>query len=123
MKEHFGEYLRRIRKSKKMSIEKLAEASGLSYSGIQRIERNERGTPKPSTIRLLAQGLREPYEVLMEKAGYMSEDEYNYQADPTIPPEVKELLDSLESLPPEERALIINQAITFSNWMKAQKKK
>lgn len=119
MKEQtFGVYLRKLRKSKKMSIQELADASGLSYSGISLIERNKRGVPKPSTIRLLAEGLNEPYEVLMDVAGYTGTDEdtegYDYTKDPTISLELKELLDTLESLSPEDRALIINQAVAFA---------
>lgn len=119
MKEQtFGAYLRKLRKSKKMSIQELADASGLSYSGISLIERNIRSVPKPSTIRLLAEGLKEPYEKLMEMAGYTGTDDdtegYDYAKDPTISLELKELLDTLESLSPEDRALIINQAVAFA---------
>ncbi|MGK5511941.1 helix-turn-helix domain-containing protein [Brevibacillus formosus] len=132
MKEaNFGDYLRKIRKSKKLTIIELAEKSGLSYSGISRIELNERGTPKPSTIRLLAQGLNEPYELLMEKAGYMNnegyegdyEEDYDYTSDPTVTPELKELLDDIQSLSPEDRALIIHRARAFVEGIKALKHK
>ncbi|MBW5471583.1 helix-turn-helix domain-containing protein [Brevibacillus formosus] len=128
MKEaNFGDYLRKTRKSKKLTIIELAERSGLSYSGISRIEKNERGTPKPSTIKLLAQGLDEPYELLMEKAGYVNgeeyEGEYDYTSDPTVTPELKELLDDIQSLSPEDRALIIQRARTFVEGIKALKHK
>ncbi|MGG4456915.1 helix-turn-helix transcriptional regulator [Brevibacillus porteri] len=128
MKEaNFGDYLRKTRKLKKLTIIELAERSGLSYSGISRIELNERGTPKPSTIKLLAQGLDEPYELLMEKAGYVNGEDYvedyDYTSDPTVTPELKELLDDIQSLSPEDRALIIHRARTFVEGIKALKHK
>lgn len=127
MKEsNFGGYLRKLRKSKKMTIQQLADASGLSYSGISRMELNERGTPKPSTIRLLAQGLGEPYELLMEKAGYMNveeQSEYDYHLDPTVSPELRSLLDQISTLSEEDRELIINRALSFVEGLKALKYK
>lgn len=52
----FGNHLRQLRLSKKMSQEELAYACGLPLSQIGRLERGERG-PNISTLLVLANGL------------------------------------------------------------------
>jgi len=70
MKNEFGQYVKKIRESKNLSLADVAVESGISTSQISRIENGQRGVPKPSTINNLAKGLKVPYEELMEKAGY-----------------------------------------------------
>jgi transcriptional regulator with XRE-family HTH domain len=130
--QNFGEYLRNLRKAKGIKIRELAEKSGLNHSAISRIERNERGVPKATTIKKLALGLDEPYETLMEKAGYLTqhtesedskhtENEYDYTKDPTLPPELRKLLDALVTLPPGDQQMIINKAIIIAEGIKSKK--
>lgn len=52
----FGENLRKIRKSKKMSMEKLAHQSSMEYSQISRIEKGQINT-SISTAKILADAL------------------------------------------------------------------
>jgi len=69
--EKFGERLKFLRTERKLSINQLAKASGVSPSLISRIEKGERGTPKPETIEKLSKALRVEYEGLMGLAGYI----------------------------------------------------
>ncbi|MEK5477556.1 helix-turn-helix transcriptional regulator [Paenibacillus sp. FSL R5-0407] len=66
----FGEYLRELRELKDLSLNQLAEKSGVSNAQISRIENGLRELPRPETIKKLAQGLNVPATELMEKAGY-----------------------------------------------------
>ncbi|MFD0963237.1 helix-turn-helix domain-containing protein [Pseudofulvibacter geojedonensis] len=52
----FGENLRKVRKSKKMTMEKLAEKADMEYSQISRIEKGQINT-SISTVKLLADAL------------------------------------------------------------------
>ncbi len=59
----FGENLRKIRKSKKMSMEQLAHQSNTEYSQISRIEKGQINT-SISTAKILADSLGiEVYEL------------------------------------------------------------
>jgi transcriptional regulator with XRE-family HTH domain len=130
--QNFGEYLRNVRQAKGITIRELAEKTGLNHSAISRIERNER-IPKATTIKKLALGVDEPYESLMEKAGYLTqhpesedsskhtENEYDYTKDPTLAPELRKLLDALVTLPPGDQQMIINKAIIIAEGIKSKK--
>ncbi|MFE6891974.1 ATP-binding protein [Streptomyces sp. NPDC057694] len=54
---NFGELLRRMRQDASLTIEELAESSGLSVRGIGDLERGRRTVPQRSTIAALALGL------------------------------------------------------------------
>ncbi|MBA4538581.1 helix-turn-helix transcriptional regulator [Bacillus aquiflavi] len=74
----FGEELKRIRKSKKMTINELSEKSSVSSSYISQIENGKRDTPTPELIKKLAHGLSIDYYHLMRIAGYLNPDEDNF---------------------------------------------
>jgi len=61
----FGENLRTIRETKKMSMEDLANACDMEYSQISRIERGKINT-KISTTNALAKGLKIPLKDLFD---------------------------------------------------------
>lgn len=67
----FGGYLKRVRKSKGMTVNQLAMYADISAATISRIERGKRGTPKPTTIKKLSAALKYSYEDMMKEAGYM----------------------------------------------------
>lgn len=73
----FGEYIKKIREQKSMTLEELSEKSGVSVSQISRIESGKRGVPKPTTIKKLATGLGVSYTELMIVAGHWEEDDLN----------------------------------------------
>ncbi len=71
--ESFGDYFRRVRKSKGFKSQKdLATASNgkVSQATLSRIEDNQQ-KPFPETLKVLAETLDEPYEKLMIAAGYI----------------------------------------------------
>ncbi|MBX9974208.1 helix-turn-helix domain-containing protein [Cytobacillus firmus] len=67
----FKDYLIEKRVEKNLSINKLGELSGVSAVYISQIERGKRETPSPKILEKLADGLNEPYEDLMDAAGYI----------------------------------------------------
>ncbi|WP_377266743.1 helix-turn-helix domain-containing protein [Peterkaempfera sp. SMS 1(5)a] len=64
----FGMTLRRIREQRELSIEDLAERSGLSFRGVIYIEHGRRN-PSLLTILQLAAGLQVPPTALLEDLG------------------------------------------------------
>ena len=69
----FNEYLKSLRKNKKLTQIELANLSGVSKSHVSRIEIDDNSVPKPDTLRKLAPALGVTYEHLMYKAGYYDE--------------------------------------------------
>ncbi len=70
--EDFGSYIRSLRGDK--SLREIEAQTGVTSSFLSKLERGERGVPKPETIKKLAFALSENYYELMEKAGYIEAD-------------------------------------------------
>ncbi|GBF73185.1 putative transcriptional regulator [Paenibacillus sp. 598K] len=66
----FGSYIRECRQKKEMNISQLAEAAEISAAQVSRIECGLRLTPKPQTLKALANALDVDFEDLMRRAGY-----------------------------------------------------
>lgn len=107
MRKSFGEILKATRTAQFLSINQLAEASGVSAAHISRLENELRDVPKPDTIKKLTAVLGN-YEELMEAAGYISNDDPNealsvrektpdYYAEesPDVPDGARKIIDSL----------------------------
>jgi HTH-type transcriptional regulator, competence development regulator len=75
----FNNYLKTKREEKNLSKNKLGELSGVSAMYISQIERGMRVTPSPKILEKLADGLNEPYEELMEAAGYITKREMDVE--------------------------------------------
>lgn len=69
---NFGKYLKIKREEKSLSMNKLGELSGVSAMYISQLERGRKVTPSPKILGKLAEGLNEPYEDLMQAAGYIA---------------------------------------------------
>jgi transcriptional regulator with XRE-family HTH domain len=69
--ESFGEYLRRIRKSKNLTLSDLEEKTGISLSHLSRAERDER-TLSIDYIKKIAEFLEINEKILLDKAGYIT---------------------------------------------------
>ncbi|MDQ3654840.1 MAG: tetratricopeptide repeat protein [Chloroflexota bacterium] len=54
----FGPFLRRLRLEAGLSQEELAESASLSVRGVSDLERGRRTSPRPETVRLLAEALK-----------------------------------------------------------------
>ena len=61
----FGKNLRRIRKSKKVSMEKLAYDSGMDYSQVSRVEKGQINT-SISTVKVFADSLGVDVHILFQ---------------------------------------------------------
>lgn len=70
-----GEYLKQLRKDKKITQQELADKSGVSGAEISRIETGNRKHPSPVVLKQLAPHLQIKHEQLLEKAGYL--DDYD----------------------------------------------
>ncbi|WP_243555779.1 helix-turn-helix domain-containing protein [Priestia megaterium] len=69
--EEFGLYLRNLRIDNNLSIRQLSERSGVSNAYLSHVENGKRNVPSPDILRRLAEQLDVPYNVMMEKAGYL----------------------------------------------------
>ncbi|SHF31065.1 Transcriptional regulator, contains XRE-family HTH domain [Thermoanaerobacter uzonensis DSM 18761] len=67
-----GEYIKKIREEKNLSLNQLALYSGVSAAHLSRIERGLR-EPSPEVLRKIAAALKVSYEELMKVAGYLDE--------------------------------------------------
>ncbi|WP_203332622.1 helix-turn-helix domain-containing protein [Planococcus beigongshangi] len=70
----FGEYIKKIRTEKGLSMRELERRSGISQSYISQLEKGSQQNPKTDTIQKLANGLNTSYKDLMEKAGIIEVD-------------------------------------------------
>ena len=70
----FGQYLKALRKARKMTIRKLEEVSGVSNSYISQLEIGV-ATATPEIIRKLSQALGCTHIGMMIKAGHVTEEE------------------------------------------------
>lgn len=68
----FGEYLRTLRKRKRLTIKELESLSGISNGYISQLETGKRGIPSPDVIKDLHIHLDVTYEHLLEAAGYVN---------------------------------------------------
>lgn len=68
-----GEYLANVRASKKMKLREVEEATGRAVSNayLSQLENGRISKPSPNILHSLALAYAVPYEVLMEKAGYV----------------------------------------------------
>lgn len=77
--KEFGEYLKGLRREKKLTIRQLDLYSGVSNSYISQMERGSRGIPSPDILKKLSKPLGVTYEELMSKAGYFDSGEEKFE--------------------------------------------
>lgn len=75
----FGAYIKKIRDSKKLTLNQVALYAEISAAQLSRIETGKRGTPKPQTIEKIAQALKVDYTELMKVAGYVDDTSHNIE--------------------------------------------
>lgn len=69
----FGEYLKKLRKNKGLTMKQFGESVDLSQPYLSQIESGQRGIPSPDILKKLSEGLGVEYTKLMEEAGYIEE--------------------------------------------------
>lgn len=77
----FGEFLKGLRKNKKLTLSNLAELTGISPSYLSRIERAERNIPNALILKKLASPLGLSPQEMMIAAGYLTRDLENISSD------------------------------------------
>ncbi|MFU8649118.1 helix-turn-helix domain-containing protein [Lysinibacillus sp. RSDA_15] len=68
----FGNYLKTKRTDKNLSMNKLGELAGITAMYISQLESGKREKPSIEVLKKLSISLKEPYENLLEAAGYSS---------------------------------------------------
>lgn len=63
-----GAYVRQLRESGRLTLQELAQASGVPWTTIQAIETGRSLRPKRETLEALAQALGSPIEIMIMKA-------------------------------------------------------
>lgn len=70
----FGQYLKGLRKNKKLTIRQLESLSGVSNAYLSQLENGKRGIPSPEILKKIHKYLEVDFEELMYKAGLISEE-------------------------------------------------
>lgn len=96
MKRNLGQYLKQIRRERRLTLRAVQQKTGISNAYLSQLENNKAANPSPKILQKLAICYEISYEYLMSLAGY------------TLPSE-KELepayrsSDSFDDLTPEEK--------------------
>jgi len=72
--ESFGSYMRRLRKSKGLTLKQVESQAKVSNAYISQIERGLRNPPHPDILKRLAKAYDVPHRELLVEAGYLEED-------------------------------------------------
>ncbi|MGM7720574.1 helix-turn-helix domain-containing protein [Metabacillus sp. Hm71] len=71
----FGKYLRQIRRESGLTLRGLENLSGVTNAYLSQIENGKRGIPSPDILKKIHEPLDIDYYELMQKAGYIANDE------------------------------------------------
>ena len=107
-----GDYIKRIRTEKGMSIRKVSELADISHTEVKRIEDGVRKQPSPQVLRSLAAALNTSYRDLMSAAGYIDEVSEHNDVISTAG------VSGAEDLTPEE----LEQVNNYIAFLKSQRK-
>jgi transcriptional regulator with XRE-family HTH domain len=72
--ESFGSYMRRLRKSRGLTLKQVETHANVSNAYISQIERGLRKPPHPDILKRLAKTYDVPHRELLVAAGYLEED-------------------------------------------------
>jgi len=67
-----GEELRQVRALHRLSLRQVEEVTGISNAYLSQLETGKVAQPSPNYLYKLAEVYRIPYDLLMEKAGYIA---------------------------------------------------
>ncbi|MDX8045453.1 helix-turn-helix transcriptional regulator [Gracilibacillus sp. S3-1-1] len=71
----FGEEIKEIRNTKKLTLDELSKRTGLSKGYLSKLENGKRDIPKAETIKRLAEGLEVSSFELLYDAGHISKED------------------------------------------------
>ncbi|WP_425622501.1 helix-turn-helix domain-containing protein [Brevibacillus borstelensis] len=125
-----GANIKRFRKLRGLTQEKLAEKANMSRSYLADVER-DRYNPSVDTLKAIAEALNVGVDDLLESSDEhdksvtkamqefgktelkATENTYDYTKDQSIPRALQDFLDKLSAYPPEEQERIIKQINTL----------
>jgi HTH-type transcriptional regulator, competence development regulator len=93
-----GEELRRLRRTRNLSLRALEKRTGISNAYLSQIETQHVLNPSPHVLRKLATALEVPYEDLLAAAGYV-DTQYSF------PPRIAALLGGVRLTDDQESEL------------------
>ncbi|NBI05795.1 helix-turn-helix domain-containing protein [Senegalia massiliensis] len=79
--KEFGQYLKSLRKDKKLTIRQVELYANVSNSYLSMIENGKRDIPSPEILQKLSKVYDIDYNTLMKKAGYVDSDTSKYEDD------------------------------------------
>ena len=102
-----GPYLRSLREARGLTLREVEEASGVSNAYLSQLETGKIAKPSPHILHKLASVYGVPYEVLMEKAGYISRPMRPGSEDEPVAPGSRIPAAALKDLTPEEEDAVL----------------
>jgi len=81
MGDEFADYLRRLRRARKLSLRELSSKTGIDYSLLSKIEVGERPAPRAEDIFVLADALKADAEEMLRRAEESRQDQVDRIAD------------------------------------------
>ena len=111
-----GEFLANIRKITRQSLRAVEEATGKKVSNayLSQLEKGHIKKPSPNILHSLAGAYSVPYEVLMEKAGYISEVNDQLASESN-----RNIIFADKNLTPEEE----EELLTYLSFIRSKKQK
>ncbi len=94
-----GEELRKIRDAHGLTLRAVERATGISNAYLSQLETGKIEKPSPNYLYRLAEEYKVPYELLMEKAGYIGRTREDRTAERGL---LGAALASIDDLTPEE---------------------
>lgn len=79
--ESFGDYIRKLRMDRKLSLRDVAAGTGISVSYLTQIEHGRRGVPGVPILKRMAPLYKVPLRDLLKYAGYLEEEETRILSD------------------------------------------
>jgi len=102
-----GPYLRSLREARGLTLREVEEACGVSNAYLSQLETGKITKPSPHVLHKVASVYGAPYEVLMEKAGYISQSRPPESTDEPVIPGSRIPAAALQDLTPEEEDAVL----------------
>lgn len=106
IEKKFGDFIKKLRKENNLTVRQLGEKTGISIAYLSQIENGKRGLPSPEILKKLHMPLGVTYDVLMEKAGYITPELKS-----NLVPETLKTIQNFEGI----NELVSNAADIFIN--------
>lgn len=102
-----GPYLRSLREAQGLTLREVEESGEVSNAYLSQLETGKIATPSPRILHRLASAYGVPYELLMEKAGYISRPAPSGSRDEPAIPGTRIPAAALRDLTPEEEEALL----------------